>query len=404
MVPIDVADRGAGFVVGRVIGKLVGVPEALPGALGADASGQVELALDDIAPDRVNGRDVGGVSRQGGDIRHSRIHVGGPDGVADRLGLRRDRLVILAVALPVAAGVQEELREVEIVASAGDPVQLHQAHFHDLVPRGIVAPARPEDRAEEIGVLQRDVEESALARRLEVRGRRLEKMPGIVELVAEHRLVHPPLRTRPPVGMPGIDGAGGVKVSVRFLRRGDDGYELVDLCPKLRVVHGRQRGAGPFDDLVDVGVIERILGAEGPLHHMGGLEEIVHASRGVALFEGDGDGDVMVPADARGPELVGEPDGGKRHRLNRVVLRGANAPRDQQACEHSGEMDHGISPGGSSFFGTAIGVGLDGWVADGSARTPRRNRAAGSDANLRPARPGDYPRAATLYSSKPIVG
>jgi hypothetical protein len=103
-------------------------------------------------------------------------------------------------------------------------------------------------------------------------------------------------------------------------------------------VHAQHVG-GSFDHLVQVGVVERIprrlgvvrLAAESlrcPL-------EIVHASAQLALLEGSRNRDFPVRLDSRRPELVVEMYGGKRNRLNRIVVRWLLRPCGKSRQRHS---------------------------------------------------------------------
>ena len=58
VVPKDVSDRGARFAVGGLVGQFVGFTEALVAAAGADASGDIELGLDYVVPDRIDRLDI----------------------------------------------------------------------------------------------------------------------------------------------------------------------------------------------------------------------------------------------------------------------------------------------------------------------------------------------------------
>src|SRR5688572_12256266 len=62
-----------------------------------------------------------------------------------------------------AALVEQELRQIEIGLLAGDAIQLDQRHLGDLVTRPGRALARPERVDEQIGRLDRDIEERSLA-------------------------------------------------------------------------------------------------------------------------------------------------------------------------------------------------------------------------------------------------
>src|ERR1019366_9259410 len=77
-------------------------------------------------------------------------------------------------------------------------------------------------------------------------------------------------------------------------------------------------------------VLER-LAAEG----LGGTNEVVHAAGLLVLAEGKGNGDRAVGLDARGPEsVIDDVDGGKGHRLNRIIaLLGRQGRKQRQRGE-----------------------------------------------------------------------
>ena len=156
VVPVVVADGGAGLVVGAQVGQLVVEAEGLARAGGADAAGEVELAADHVVPDAVHGVDVLLLARERGHVGHARVHVGGAHGVADRLALVHHLLRATGCtcgprpsALVRAALVQQELREDQVAHVAGHPVELDQAHLGDLVagPDRLLARARTCGRA-----------------------------------------------------------------------------------------------------------------------------------------------------------------------------------------------------------------------------------------------------------------
>ena len=121
---------------------------------------------------------------------------------------------------------------------------------------GLLAGA--EGLVEQVGGLERDVEQRPLAGGLVVRDGRLVEMAEVVELVAVHLLQFPALRAGPGVRVGGIDGAGGVEVAVRLLRRGDLRDQAVDVGFELGIGLHAERVGGALDDLVEVGVVERI--------------------------------------------------------------------------------------------------------------------------------------------------
>ena len=137
------------------------------------------------------------------------VHVGGADRVADGLRLLGHRLVVLGVLavelVPVgpAALVEEELRLLEVLPVARRAVELDEADLDLLVARHRAAPLQIEHRADQVGVLDRHVQQRPLARGLEVRDGGLVEVAGVVELVA--LLLVDPARPSPPSASPWPD-------------------------------------------------------------------------------------------------------------------------------------------------------------------------------------------------------
>jgi hypothetical protein len=141
--------------------------------------------------------------------------------------------------------------------------------------------------------------------------------------------------------MPGINGAGGVKITVRFLGGGKLGDERVKVSRHFGVGMNRQRIGSAFQNLVKVGVVERksrrfavlnVLTAQ----HGGGALKIVHAPGRLALSKGMGDGDGAVGFEAGRPEGVVQVDGGERHGLDGVIAR-RGAGRQRIQTENDGQ-------------------------------------------------------------------
>src|SRR5689334_13542318 len=68
-----------------------------------------------------------------------------------------------------AAGVEHELSETQVILIAGNSVQLHQAHFGDLVPRPDFPLSRAKGMIEQFRAFQRDIEQRSLSCRLIMR-------------------------------------------------------------------------------------------------------------------------------------------------------------------------------------------------------------------------------------------
>ena len=76
--------------------------------------------------------------------------------------------------------VQEELGQLQITFVTRNVVELHQANFDLLMPGHVAPLARPEDTFDQVGVLERNIEQRALARGLEMRHSRLVQVPDVV--------------------------------------------------------------------------------------------------------------------------------------------------------------------------------------------------------------------------------
>ena len=125
VIDIYVADGRAGLAVSAHVRELVISPEGLAAVRGPDAAGDVKLLGHDVVPDPVDGVDVALVPREGGDIGHAGVHVGGADGVAHGLALLQDRQVRLVVFIPIlglAALIQEELGLVQVLLLTGGEI------------------------------------------------------------------------------------------------------------------------------------------------------------------------------------------------------------------------------------------------------------------------------------------
>ena len=337
-IPEERGDVGAGLGIGAGVRQAVRRAIAFPAAGRADAAGDIELGPDHVGPDLVESGDGGRVAGQGGDIRRAGVEIAGPDGVADGFGLLDEGLVVLGVfaieelgaaivlvrdaAFGPAAGVDEELGQVEILPRAGDAIQLDQADLDLLVPGRVGSLARTEFLGHEVGALDCDGQQVLPARGLSVRGRGFVQMPEIVELMA-HIEVRPSLLAQPILRRGAADRPHRVEVAVRLLGRGDLGDEPVDVFFELRIGMGRQGIGGRFDGLVDIGVVEGEAGAElavrGPAERSLGQLEVLDPARFLALLENVGDGHGAVRVQARRPKHVCEMDVGEGHWRGRVI-------------------------------------------------------------------------------------
>ena len=83
MVPHGQGDGGAGFVVGLEVGEFVGARVAFAGAVLADTADEVELAIDHVLPDAIDGVDVFLFAGEGGHVGDAGVEVAAANGVSD---------------------------------------------------------------------------------------------------------------------------------------------------------------------------------------------------------------------------------------------------------------------------------------------------------------------------------
>src|SRR5262245_22282116 len=98
------------------------------------------------------------------------------------------------------------------------------------------------------------------------------------------------------MGMLWIDGARGVKVPVRLLRRANRGYETIQVILKTPVGCGRQTIRSSLQDFIRIGVVERIrrwltIGEFFAPQNARGTLEIAHSTRFLTLLERKGNRD-----------------------------------------------------------------------------------------------------------------
>ena len=241
--------------------------------------------------------------------------------------------MIIIAARPAAAHGDEIFGEVEVARVAGDAVKPDEAHFDDFMsgPEMQLVGTGAEGLAQEIGLLERDVEQIGFAGGLVMGGGGLEQMARVVKFVTESGVVHPPVGAGPGMRMFGINGAGGVKIAVRFLRGGQQGDERVEVGRHFGVGVNRQRIGSAFEDLVRIGVVERKSRRFAVLdvfaaQHGGRAFEIVHAPGRLALSKSIGNGDGAVGFEAGRPESIVQVNGGERRGLDGVIRRRRRPP------------------------------------------------------------------------------
>ena len=130
----------------------------------------------------------------------------------------------------------------------------------------------------------------------------------------------------------GVDGPGGVEITVFLLCRADLFDQAVHVGFELGVRMNAQAVGSSFDHLVEVGVVKgiarRLLVPERFTPERGArAQEIVNASCFLALLEGERDRHCPIDFDARRPEVVAKMDGGEGHGLDGVIPQGLRGLR-----------------------------------------------------------------------------
>ena len=166
--------------------------------------------------------NIGGVSRQGGYVGHTCIHICGANGVSYSFILLNHRFMCLAVFIGTAGIstlVEEELGLVEVLLVAGDQIKFGQCHFGNLMSgdTDLLSFACTDFTAYAVGISDGDIEEVLLSGGLVVGDGAFHHVSQVVELVAQVFYLFPTFASRPFMGMFRIHGAAGVEVSVRFL-------------------------------------------------------------------------------------------------------------------------------------------------------------------------------------------
>jgi hypothetical protein len=178
---------------------------------------------------------------------------------------------------------------------------------------------------EQIGCFDRDVEQRSFSRRLVMRDRGLIKMAEVVQLVTSFAFQHPALRPGRFVRRLGRQRAGRVQIPVRLLRGGDLLNQPIDVRIELRIRFHRHRVRGAFDDLVDVGVVERelrvlLVRRRLPAQPGRGALKVVQACVLLALLKCERNRHRPIRLDARRPERVVQVNVGERNGLDRIII------------------------------------------------------------------------------------
>ncbi len=173
--------------------------------------------------------------------------------VAETLGVlvTGGRLDVEVMRL-LAAGIDEEAREVEIALLAGDAAEADQRQLDFLVAAiaGLMVRAGAEDGADMVGIAAHGVKQRTLAGGLEIGDGSFHQMAGAIEFVAIAQIG--PALARAHADEPGIE------VAIRLLQLAEHRDDLVGLCLKIGVGRAVERVGRCLDDLGDVGIPEHL--------------------------------------------------------------------------------------------------------------------------------------------------
>ena len=255
--PHDAGDPSARLAVRQVAGQLVGQAERLGEVPGADAAGDVELALDHVLPLSCQCLQQQGLTRLEVEISGTRGEVERADSVPLDCGrlthrhtvLERGGAVVAVLPDPAAPSlVQEECRQIEMTPLAGLAVQLDQRHLDLRVAVGRGAPAWPEHGVDTVDEAPGDGEQPIVAGGAPIGDGCLDQMPGAVELVAVGEV-------RPASARLG-DRVVGVEVAVVPLGRGHQLDQRLAARTQLVARRAGDLERGRLQPLVDIGVHE----------------------------------------------------------------------------------------------------------------------------------------------------
>ena len=139
------------------------------------------------------------------------------------------------VTFGISSLIDKELRCPQMFSITGNPVELAQSHFDDLVSRHFTTLAGAERATDEIGAPKSYVEQIAFACSKVMSCRSLVEMSDGVEFMTSVFLPHPSvLSTRRRIGRV-HELSGSIKVSVFFLCGADESDDTVDVVIELRI-------------------------------------------------------------------------------------------------------------------------------------------------------------------------
>ena len=133
------------WIIVAVINDIVIIAFLKDTVVAGTVNGSVSIGFEDtalslihiyIVPDAVDGMNVGGVSRQGGYVGHTCIHICGANGVSHSFILLNHRLMCLAVFIGttgISTLVEEELGLVEVFLVSGNQIKFGKCHFGNLM-------------------------------------------------------------------------------------------------------------------------------------------------------------------------------------------------------------------------------------------------------------------------------
>jgi hypothetical protein len=305
---------------------------------GADTAGDVELALDHVLPLSRQCLQQQGLTRLEVEVGGAGGEVECADGVALDRGrlthrhaiLERGRAVVAVLPDPAAAPlVEEERGQVEMAPLAGLAVQLDQRHLDLRMAVGGGAPVWPEHGVDAVDEPPGDTEQPVVAGGAPVGDRRLDQVPGAVELVAVGEVGPAPARLR--------DRVVGVDIAVVALGRRHQLDQRLAARAQLVARRAGDFERGRLQPLVDVGVHERTSAKPARLLP-GGDAEVVEVSRRLQHSEAVRQRRLTVDRLAPRPQPAVERDGPNveclQHRAR--ALRGVDGARGS-SCRHGGE-------------------------------------------------------------------
>ena len=328
MVHVDISDGGTRLTIGTHVGQLVVLAEGLATGRRADASGDIHLFRHNVLPDSVHCRSIaltaiasGRSTPQCCHVGHAGIHIGGSHGMSHGLVLLHHWLMGLRVVVGdggLAAIVQEEAGLIQIYLMTRHHAGLSLSRSHLA--------------AHHIGIAHGNVEELAAARSLIVRNGSFHHVAQVVQLVAQVFLLHPPRIACPVMGIAGVLCAGGVKIAVGLLSRGNDVNHRVYVMAQLLVGEGLQQIRCTLNGLIDIGVVEREAHAvhlehfRGVLQMFSGMLKVLISPLALAFREGQRDSDAPRGIESLSPERGRHYlHGGEGYWLDRIVLRSNSA-------------------------------------------------------------------------------